>query len=68
MKDFFDTKLFGATCAGFAMLATCYVAGGSGWWLIILPLLVMTAYHLCFSRTGRVSGVPRKFVFERGGP
>jgi len=68
MKDFFDTQLFGATCAGFAMVATCYVAGASGWWLVILPLLVMIGYHLCFSGSGRLSEAPREFVFERGGP
>jgi hypothetical protein len=49
LRDFFDTKPFGAACTGLAVLATSYVAGVTGWHLIILPALTMMAYDLSFS-------------------
>lgn len=48
MRDFVDTKPFGATCTGLAAGATCYVAGSSDWLLIASPLVVMCAYYLFF--------------------
>jgi hypothetical protein len=49
MRDFLDTKSFGATCTGLAAAVTCYVAGSSDWLLIASPLAVMSAYYLFFS-------------------
>jgi hypothetical protein len=49
LSHLLDTKPFGAICTGLAALATSYVAGATGWHLIILPLLVIAAYDLCFT-------------------
>lgn len=49
MRDFVDTKAFGATCTGVAAAATCYVAGFSDWLLIASPMAVVSAYYLFFS-------------------
>ena len=48
MRDFFDTKLFGAGCVGLSTLGTCYLADLNTTSLIALPLLAVLAYHLFF--------------------
>ncbi len=48
MRDFTETKLFGAGCVGLATLGTSYVAGLDSEYLIVLSLLGMLAYHLFF--------------------
>jgi hypothetical protein len=48
LREFLDSKFFGAAFTGGAAIATSYVAGATGWSLIILPLLAIAAYHLCF--------------------
>jgi len=50
MRDFTETKLFGAGCVGLATVGTSYLAGMDSGFLITLPLLGMFAYYLCFSR------------------
>jgi hypothetical protein len=49
MRDFVDTKPFGAVLTGLAAAATCYVAGSNDWRLIAWPSVVMSAYYLFFS-------------------
>lgn len=48
MRDFTETKLFGAGCVALATFATSYVAGLDSEYLIALSLLGMLAYHLLF--------------------
>lgn len=48
MRNFSDTRHFGAACTGLATLATSYVADANGWHLIILPLLLILVYYLIF--------------------
>jgi hypothetical protein len=49
MRDFTETKPFGASCVGLFAFGTSYVAGADGWYLAALPLLAMFAYCLFFS-------------------
>jgi len=49
MKNFFDTRPFGAAFTALATLATGYAANASGWYLIILPVLIVPAYYLIFA-------------------
>jgi hypothetical protein len=49
MRDFIETKLFGAGCVGLSTLGTGYIAGIDSAYLIVLSLLAMSAYHLFFS-------------------
>jgi hypothetical protein len=49
LQEFLDTKHFGAAFTGVVAMATSYVAGAMGLSLIILPLLVVALYQLCFS-------------------
>jgi hypothetical protein len=51
----FDTKLFGAAFAGAVTVAICYVAGMTGWGLIVPPLLVMLAHYLFFRNGPRAN-------------
>lgn len=48
LREFLDSKFFGAAFTGVTAVATTYIAGVTGWSLIILPLLAIAAYHLCF--------------------
>jgi hypothetical protein len=48
MRDFTETKLFGAGLIGLGGLATCYLAGLDGASVIALSLLAMFTYHLFF--------------------
>jgi hypothetical protein len=48
MRDFTETKLFGAGCVGLGTLATSYIASLDTEYLITLSLLAMLAYHLFF--------------------
>jgi hypothetical protein len=50
MRDFTETKLFGVGCVGLGTLATSYIAGLDTEYLIILSLLAMLTYYLCFSK------------------
>jgi hypothetical protein len=59
LREFFDTRPGGAAFAGVAAMATSYMAGATGWSLIITPLLVIAVYQLCFSDDGRDSNVNR---------
>lgn len=49
MRDFTETKLFGAGCVGLGTLGTVYIAGLDSELLITLSLLAMSAYYLSFS-------------------
>lgn len=51
MRDFTETKLFGAGCVGLGAFGTCYLAGLESVSLIALSLLAMLAYHLIFQKT-----------------
>jgi hypothetical protein len=48
MRDFTETKLFGAGCVGLGTLGITYLAGLDSGSLIALSLLAMLAYHLFF--------------------
>jgi hypothetical protein len=48
MRDFTETKLFGAGLVGLSTLGTCYLAGLDSGSVIALSLLTMFAYHLFF--------------------
>jgi hypothetical protein len=48
MRDFTETKLFGAGLVGLSTLGTWYLAGLDGASVIALSLLAMLAYHLFF--------------------
>jgi hypothetical protein len=48
MRDFAETKLFGAGCVGLGAVGTCYLAGLDSASLIALSLLAMLAYHLLY--------------------
>jgi hypothetical protein len=48
MRDFTDTKLFGAGCVGLGTLGTCYLAGLDSESLLALSLLGVLAYYLFF--------------------
>ncbi|HKD28840.1 MAG TPA: hypothetical protein VKC66_23415 [Xanthobacteraceae bacterium] len=59
VQEFFDTNSFGAAFTGAAATATSYVAGATGWGLIIVPLLVIAVYEFCFRPDGGGSSVNR---------
>jgi hypothetical protein len=48
MRDFTETKLFGAGCVGLGALGTCYLAGLDSESVIALSLLAMLAYHVLY--------------------
>jgi hypothetical protein len=48
MRDFTETKFFGAGLVGLSTWGTCYLAGLDSVSLIALALLAMSAYHLLF--------------------
>ena len=48
MRDFTETKFFGAGCVGLGTLGTCYLAGLDTASLIALSMLAVLAYQLCF--------------------
>lgn len=49
LQEILDTRFFGAAFTGAVAMATSYVAGATGLSLLILPLLAIAAYQLCFS-------------------
>ena len=48
MLNFTETKSFGASLVGLVTLGISYLAGGDGWHLAMLPLLVTSTYCLLF--------------------
>jgi hypothetical protein len=48
MRDFAETKFFGAGLVGLGTLGTSYLAGLDSVSLIALSLLTVLAYHLLF--------------------
>jgi hypothetical protein len=46
MRDFVETKPFGATCTGLAAAATGYVAGCNDW--LLIAFAAMCSYSLIF--------------------
>jgi hypothetical protein len=48
MRDFTETKLFGAGLVGLGALGTCYLAGLDNASVIALSLVAILAYHLFF--------------------
>ena len=48
MRDYTETKLFGAGCVGLGTLGTCYLAGLDTQSLIALSMLAVLTYQLCF--------------------
>jgi hypothetical protein len=54
MRNFADTKLFGAGCVGLVTSGTSYLAGLDSEYLITLSLLAVLAYHVFFSERSLV--------------
>lgn len=48
MRDFTETKLFGAGCVGLGTLGTSYIAGLDSGSVIALSLMAVLAYYLFF--------------------
>jgi hypothetical protein len=48
MRDFTETKLFGAGCVGLGAVGTCYLAGLDSESVIAFSLLAVFAYHLLY--------------------
>jgi hypothetical protein len=48
MRDFTDTKLFGAGLVGLGTLGTCFLAGLDNESVIALSLVATLAYHVLF--------------------
>jgi hypothetical protein len=48
MRDFTETKLFGAGLVGSGAFGTCYLAGLDVASVLALSLLAVLAYHLLF--------------------
>lgn len=60
MREFVDTKPFGATCTGLAAAGTCCAAGFADGLLIALPFAVMSLYYLFFSAAPAVEWGPTR--------
>jgi hypothetical protein len=48
MRDFTETKLFGAGLVGLGTLGTCYLASLDSESVIALSVVAMLAYHIFF--------------------
>lgn len=60
MREFFDTKPFGAACTGLAAAGTCCAAGFADGLLIALPFAVTSLYYLFFSAAPAVEWGPSR--------